>query len=494
MHRNVPEAVLKSQIFSRATRANQASICKTHSLARLACIQKFAGAVWGPLLAEIRRFLMPVVFLGCGLSSTAAEDWSQFRGPGARGVSEASGMPDRWSETENIVWKTPIAGRGWSSPIVVGDRVFLTTVTRDTGKPEDARPGLYFGGDRDKAADVPHAWMAICLDLKTGKPIWKKSLHQGKPQTARHIKNSYASETPVSDGERIYVLFGDVGLYCLTLDGDPVWEKQLPPVKTRYDWGTAASPVLHDGRLYVVSDNEDASYLTAIDAKSGEQIWRVERDEKSNWATPFIWKNELRTEIITPGTGRIRSYDLDGKQLYELSGCSSITIGTPYTAHGLLYVTSGYVQDKKRPIFAIRPGGQGNISLQGDATSNEFIAWCQPQAAPYNPSTLVYGDQLYVLHDRGLMASYDAKTGELIYDKQRIPNGRSFTSSPWAYDGKIFCLNEFGATIVIEAGREFRPLHTNELPSEELCMTSPAIVGEYLVLRTGDAVYCLGQK
>ena len=440
-----------------------------------------------------------VAFCWCCLGGYAelelqADDWMQFRGPDSRGVSDATGMPDRWSESENIVWKTPVIGRGWSSPIVVGDRVFLTTVARDKGKPEDARPGLYFGGNREKPDDVPHAWKVICLDLATGAQLWEKTLHHGKPQTSRHIKNSYASETPVSDGERVYVLFGDVGLYCLTATGDLIWEKKLSPVKTRFDWGTASSPILHDGRLYMVSDSEDASYLTSINAKTGEQIWRVDRDEKSNWATPFIWQNELRTEIITPGTGRIRSYDLNGRQLYELAGCSSITIATPYSAHGLLYVSSGYVNDRNRPIFAIRPGAGGDISLHEDEASNEFIAWSQPQAAPYNPSTIVYGDQLYVLHDRGLMASYDAQTGEMIYEKQRIPNGRSFTSSPWAYNGKIFCQNEFGATAVIEAGREFKRLHTNELVSDELCMATPALIGTQLVLRTGDAVYCIGEK
>ncbi len=442
----------------------------------------------------ITASMLQCIFLLQWNVRVVADDWPQFRGAESRGVSDAVGMPDRWSETENIVWKTPIAGRGWSSPIVVGDRIFLTTVSRDSGKPEDARPGLYFGGDRNKPDDVLQAWKAVCFDLKTGTALWEKTLHSGKPKTARHIKNSYASETPVSDGEYVYVLFGDVGFYCLTLDGDLVWEKELPACRTRFDWGTAASPVLHDGRLYLVSDSEDASYLSAFDARTGEQIWRTDRDEKSNWATPFIWQNELRTEIITPGTGRIRSYDLQGQLLYELGGSSSITIATPYAAHGLLYVTSGYVLDQKRPIFAIRPGASGDISLASNSTENEFIAWSQPQAAPYNPSTIVYGDQLYVLHDRGLMASYDARTGAEIYDKQRIPNGRSFTSSPWAYDGKIFCLNEFGVTFVFKAGPEFTLLHTNELAGNELCMSTPALVGSQVILRTGDALYCIGKK
>ncbi len=393
-----------------------------------------------------------------------------------------------------MIWKTPIAGRGWSSPIVVGDRVFVTSVTRESGNPEDAKPGLYFGGNRDKADEVAHQWRVICLDLASGEPQWEKTLHEGIPTTPRHIKNSYASETPVSDGRALYVLFGDVGLYCLSLDGDVIWQKELPACKTRYDWGTAASPVLHDGRLYYVSDNEDASYLAALDTETGEEVWRVERDEKSNWSTPFVWENDKRTEIITPGTGLTRAYDLDGKLLYEWDGASSITIATPYTAHGLLYVTSGYVGDSKRPIFAIRPGAEGDISLEDDEESNDSIAWFLPQAAPYNPSTIVYGDILYVLHDRGMMAAYDATTGEALYEKKRMKGGRSFTSSPWAYDDKIFCLNEFGNTIVVQAGAEFKQLHTNELESDELTMATPAFADDRLILRTGDAVYCIGEN
>lgn len=421
----------------------------------------------------------------------AADDWPQFRGPGARGVAENVNLPDRWSETENVVWKTPIEGRGWSSPIVAGNRVFLTTTTRE-GDPEDAKPGLYFGGDRPLPADTVHEWKIVCLDLSDGHELWQHTLHRDKPKTSRHVKNSYASETPVTDGKHVYVLLGDVGVFCLTVSGEPIWSKPLPPCKTRFDWGTAASPVLHGERLYFVSDSEDASYVAALDKHTGEQIWRVDREEKSNWATPFVWENEKRTEIITPGTERVRSYDLDGKLLYEFGGCSSITIATPYTAHGLLYVSSGYINDDQRPIFAIRPGASGDISLAEDETSSPFVAWCQPKGAPYNPSTIVYQDQLYVLHDRGLVASYDAKTGDEIYKRKRLSGGRSFTSSPWAYNGKIFCLDEFGNTVVLKAGNEFEELWTNQLESEALCMATPAIAADRLIIRTGDAVYCIG--
>jgi outer membrane protein assembly factor BamB len=421
-----------------------------------------------------------------------AQDWPQFRGPESRGVAENPNLLDKWSATEGVRWKVDLVGRGWSSPIVAGDRIFLTSVVSEK-KPENATKGLYFGGNRSNIPEDPHTWHVVCLDLKSGDVQWDKVVHEGKPLRPRHIKNSYASETPVTDGENIYALFGDVGLFCLSIDGELKWEKPFEPYKTRFDWGPAASPVLYRDRVYVVNDNDEDSFLVAFNKTTGDEVWRVKRDEKSNWATPFIWENADRAEIITPGTGRTRAYDLDGKLLYEFGGASSITIGTPYTAHGLLYVSSGYVMDKKRPIFAIRPGASGDISLADKETSSPYIAWSQPEAAPYNPTTIVYGDILYVLQDRGFFGAYDAKTGEEIYGKKRLPNGRAFTASPWAYNDRVFCLNEYGETFVIKAGREFEILHTNPLAEDDMCMATPAITGDNLLIRTDLRLYCVGR-
>lgn len=416
--------------------------------------------------------------------------WPQFRGPNARGVGEGTNLPDRWSAVENVAWKRDIPGRGWSSPVVWESRVFLTAVI-NTGESEEPTKGLYLGGERLIPPASVHRWMVYCLDLDSGKVVWERQVHQGEPATAIHIKNSYASETPVTDGERVYCYFGNLGIVAFDFDGREVWKVALPPHATRFGWGMAASPVLYRDRIYLVNDNEEDSYLLALDAKTGNEVWRIARDEKSNWATPFVWENRRRTEIVTPGTGLVRSYDLNGNLLWSMQGMSSITIATPYQHEGLLMVSSGYVNDLFRPIYAIRPGADGDVSLLPGQTSNEFIAWCNPTAGPYNPTTLVYDDRMYVLYDRGLLACYDPRDGEEIYGMQRLPNGRAFTSSPWAYDGKVFCINEDGVTFVLKAGDEFELLHTNALANDDMAMATPAMVGDRLLIRTSARLYCV---
>ena len=418
------------------------------------------------------------------------KSWPQFRGKDSRGVSENRDIPDRWSANENVGWKKDIPGRGWSSPVVVNNKVFLTTVINE-GESEAPKKGLYFGGDRPKPVDAIHHWQVICLDLASGKELWKKELHKGKPAMPIHIKSSYASETPVTDGENLYCYFGNIGIFCLDLEGNTRWKHSIDPLPMRLGWGTASSPVLFEDRLYVVNDNEKESYLLALDKKTGNQVWRVSRDEKSNWATPFIWKNAKRTEIITPGTGLVRSYDLNGQLLWTLKGMSSITIATPFEANGLLYVSSGYVLDPSKPLYAIRPAASGDISLKDGATSNEWIAWSNPKAAPYNPSTLVYKDLLYVLYDRGMFSCYASQDGRLKYGPERLPNGKVFTASPWACNDRVFCLNEDGVTFVIQPGDAFKVLHTNKLAEDDMCMATPAIVGNRLLIRTSARIYCI---
>jgi outer membrane protein assembly factor BamB len=263
-------------------------------------------------------------------------------------------------------------------------------------------------------------------------------------------------------------------------------------VKTRYGWGTAASPILHEGRVYIVNDNDDASYLLALDKKTGAEIWKVDRQEKSNWSTPYIWTHDGKSEIVTTGTGRVRSYDLDGKVLWEFGGMSSIAIPTPFAKHGLLFISSGYVGDAVRPVWAVKPGAKGDITLPKGETSSAFIAWYNGTAGPYNPSPLVYGDYYYTLMDRGFLTCHEAKTGKEIYGKQRLDQAsQAFTASPWAYNGKIFMLSEDGDTFVVEAGTEYKLLWKNSL--NEMTMATPAVAKNSLIIRTAGRLYKIGK-
>jgi outer membrane protein assembly factor BamB len=419
------------------------------------------------------------------LSATEA-DWPQFRGLRAGVAADDPALPDTWSHTENVMWRTAIPGTGWSSPVVWGDHIFVTSVV-STGEVEAPKPGLYFGGERPAPA-AEHRWMVYALDFTTGRVRWEREVRRGPPASPRHLKNSYASETPVTDGERVYVYVGNVGLFVFDMNGTPAWSKDFGTVEMRYGWGTAASPVLHRGRLYIVNDNDTRSFVAAFDARTGREVWRVTRDERSNWATPFIWEHERGTEIVTSGSDKVRAYDLEGKLKWELTGMSSIAIPTPFAAHGLLFVASGYVGDALRPVYAIRPGATGDISLKTGETANAHIAWSNPQLGSYNPTAVAYGDYLYTLLDRGFLLAHDARTGQQVYGRQRLATDTAgFTASPWAYNGKVFAASEDGDTFVIQAGRDYQVLGRNSLG--EMIMASPAIARGSLVMRTASALY-----
>lgn len=435
--------------------------------------------------ASIQILLVTGCCAGLTGSALCQAHWPQFRGPGALGISTNSRLPDTWSLEKNIAWKVAVPGMGWSSPIVWGNQIFLTTCLSD-GQVETPQKGLYFGGERQATKDVHH-WKVLSFSLATGAADWETEVRSGPPPGSRHLKNSFASETPVTDGERIYAYFGNVGLFCLDLRGKVLWEKSFGVHKTRNGWGSSSSPVLHQDRIYLVNDNHDKSFMVALDKKTGEELWRVDRDEPTNFSTPLVWTNERRTEIVTTGVNKTRSYDLHGKLLWEFGpGMSEIVIPTPFTAQGLLFLCAGYVGDKGKilkPVYAVRPGAQGDISLPDGETSSPFIAWRRENAAPYNPSPLVYQGRFYTLWDFGFLSCLDAATGRELYDKQRVnPTGRAaFTSSPWAYHGQLFCLSEDGDTYVFAAGDEFKPIRVN--PLGEMCMATPALAGDTLVIR-----------
>jgi outer membrane protein assembly factor BamB len=435
------------------------------------------------LLATALLAIAAAVSLPLG---AAERDWPQFRGLRAGVAADDPALPESWSRTENVVWSTPIPGTGWSSPVVWGDHVFVTSVISAADQ-EAPKPGLYFGGERP-APTAEHRWMVYAIDFTSGRIRWEREVHRARPATSRHLKNSYASETPVTDGTRVYAYFGNVGLFVFDMNGTPVWSKDFGKMEMRNGWGTAASPVLHRGRLYLVNDNDTQSFLAAFDAPTGREIWRVTRDERSNWATPFVWEHDGGAQIVTSGSDKVRAYDLEGRLQWELKGMSSIAIPTPFAAHGLLFVSSGYVGDALRPMYAIRPGASGDISLEAGESANAHIAWSHPQLGSYNTTALVYGDYLYTLLDRGFLLAHDAKTGKEIYGRQRLaPDTSGFTASPWAYNGKIFAASEDGDTFVIQAGSDYKLLGRNALG--EMIMASPAVSRGSLVMRTASTLY-----
>ena len=430
------------------------------------------------------------VFLLTRSLATVEENWPRFRGEDATGVApDNEGLPIEWSSTRNVSWIADVPGWGWSSPIVWQDKVFLTTVVSDK---ENLAPqkGLFLGQTVFEPHQGPHHWLVFCFDLKTGRELWKHEAHTAHPEISRHRKSTYASETATTAGQRVYVLFGDLGLYCYDMDGKQLWSQPIQPRETIHGWGAAASPVVHDGQVFVVYDNMEESWIASFDAQNGSERWQLPRDETYSWATPFVWKNEFRTEIVVLGARRIRSYSPNGHVLWDFDGLmSNIVIASPFAAHGLCYVASGKEGDRQRPTLAIKPGGVGDIAPNGVRDHNEFIAWYQPRSGPYSTSQIVYGDYLYTCYDGGFVTCHNAKTGERVYGRQRFTPGGSFTSSPFAYNGHLFFLSEDGLTYVVKAGPEFEIVARNDLG--ELCMACPAIVGSRLLIRTASKLYCM---
>ena len=437
-----------------------------------------------------RWFLIAGLALVALTTVSASDQWPQFRGTQAGTVADDPALPDTWSETQNVVWKTDIPGAGWSSPVVWDDHILLTATITQASEPRPIK-GLYDPGDdngRTKSV-AEHRWVVYDVDFNTGTIRWQQELLRSVPNVQRHIKNSFASETPVTDGERVYVYFGSMGLLtALDMSGKRVWAKELGAFDGRQAFGTAASPVLYQDRVIVVQDNNTDSFIAAFNKRTGEEIWRVKREEAENWSTPYIWENELRTEIVTSGLRRVRSYDLNGKLLWELSGMTVNVTPTPFARYGLVYINSGYPGASPRPVYAIRPGASGDISLRPNETSNQFIVWYQPLLGTYNTSSLVYGDYYYTLLDRGFLLCNDARTGKEIYGRQRIAgDAAGFSASPWAYNGKIFLLSEDGDTFVVEAGSQFKLSGKNSL--NEMSLATPAVVRGSLIIRTQSKLY-----
>jgi outer membrane protein assembly factor BamB len=442
------------------------------------------------------------------------DTWPGFRGHEMSGVALTANVPERWSTKENVKWAVPIAGHGWSSPIVWGDTVFVTSAisSRPFKKPT---PGLYGNeyiaemqaqgvsndeigkrsADRDgesaSEADVIR-YMVYALDAKTGRIKWEREAIRTKPFGGRHRKNTYASETPFTDGQRLYASFGqNVGLFVYSLDGKLLWKKQWDPRPIYLDFGTSSSPVVSDGRVYLLQDNEEQPSLAALDAKSGQELWRTQRTGgafpvKSSWMTPFVWKNALRTEIVTTGQGHVVSYGVDGKELWRVTRMAMPT-ASPFAIDGILYVGTGSQGDANRPFLAVKPGASGDISLKPGETSNTYIVWSHPRASGYTPSAIVHEGRAYVVHDTGILTVLDAQTGRQVYKVRVGGGGQTFSASPIAVGKRVMLLTEEGLTFVLDTGAEYKEIARNDLG--EMSLASPAVAGGAIYVRTQSKLY-----
>lgn len=427
--------------------------------------------------------------------AAGAQNWPSFRGPRASGVADGNKLPVAWDVTKgtNIAWKTPIPGLAHSSPIVWGDRVFVTTAISSRGG-DSFKRGLYGEGDASEDRSVQQ-WKLLCLNRKTGALLWERVAYEGVPKEKRHMKATYANATPATDGEVVVAFFGSQGLYAYDLDGKVLWSRDLGRFDVgaydlpEYEWGTASSPIVYRELVIVQCDQQKGSFVAALERKTGKTVWKTERDELPSWGTPTIVTSKARDELVTNSSNFIRGYDpLTGKELWRLGGSSKITAPTPIDAGGLIVVASG--RRPEAPIFAVHTGASGNITLAADQTRNSAVAWSKTQRGSYMPTPLYYRGILYVLGNAGIFDAYDFQTGREIY-RQRIPHqGSGFSASPVASDGKIYLSSEDGDIFVAGAGEHFELLKTNSM--DDPLMATPAIAGGLLIVRTQHMLYAIG--
>jgi outer membrane protein assembly factor BamB len=423
-------------------------------------------------------------------------NWPSFRGTDATGIADGQHPPLTWDMKNgtNMVWKTYIPGLSHASPVVWNNHIFIITASSsDTAS--EYRVGLF--GDVEPANDSSsHLWKIYCLDKLTGEIRWEKKAFEGVPRVKRHVKASQANSTPVTNGEFVVALFGSEGMICYDFNGKEQWRKDLGILDAGWffnedtQWGHASSPVIYGNTVVVQCDRSKDSFIAAYDLKTGNEVWKVRRDEISSWGTPTVYHGKLRDELVTNASRFIRAYNpATGEELWRLAPNSEITVGTPVFNDSLIFVTGGYTPIF--PVYAIRPGGKGDISIADSVNSGESVAWRKKRGGTYMPTPIAYQGYLYTLANQGLIICYNAATGEIKY-KETIRGGGAFTASPVAADGKIYCTSEENGVFVIKAGPDYELITTN--PVGEICMATPAITDGLILIRGQHHLFCIGLR
>jgi outer membrane protein assembly factor BamB len=426
--------------------------------------------------------------------------WPKWRGPDDNGMAR-TGAPLRWSDTENIKWKAAIPGRGHSSPVVWGDRIFVTTAVPTAPAPADGgsggppaegraggRPGGKKGGPgRGGGPQAEQKFELICLDRKTGKVLWQQTAKVATPHEGYHPRyGSFASNSPVTDGKHVWAFFGSRGVFCYDLNGKLIWEKDLGVrMKMRLGFGEGTAPVVAGDTLILNFDQEEDSFILALDKNTGKQLWRNSRDEHSAWSMPLVIDYKGAKQVVVTATNKVRSYDLGtGRLIWECAGLGVNAIPAPVIQDDVVYVMTGF---RDPNLMAIRLG------RTGDLTGTDAVLWTNTRGNSYTPSPVLYDNKLYTLTDTGMLSCYNAKTGVPYYQMTRLPKPYSFKSSPVGAGGKLYMASEDGDVVVVRMGEKFEVLATNTM-NDEFFVATPAIVDGEIYLRGQNTIYCISDK
>lgn len=461
------------------------------------------GSTWTPA-GESKTLPARKIVRTAGARPSSRQDrkgahgsWPSFRGMQASGIAEGQNLPDTWNARsgENILWRTPLSGLAHSSPVVWGDRIFVTSAVSSDPK-ATFRPGLYGDGDASKDRSR-HRWTIYALDKKNGKILWERVAHEGEPVDKRHIKSTYANSTPATDGRIVVAWFGSQGVHAYDVNGRFLWKVDLGRVDMgaydipTFEWGPASSPIIWNDLVILQCDTQTDSFILALDATNGKTVWKTDRGELPSWGTPTVAQTPTGPELVTNASNFIRGYDpRTGKELWRLGRSSKITAPTPIFADNLFVVASG--RGPERPIFVVRANARGDLTLAEGKTNSEAIVWSRTGRGSYMPTPLSYKGILYVLSNNGLFDAYNLKTGDEVY-RQRLPLvGSGFSASPVAADGKIYLSNEDGEILVIAAGDKFSHLATNSIG--ELLMATPALSEGVMYVRSAQSLIAIGRK
>lgn len=414
-----------------------------------------------------------------------ADNWHQWRGPDATGVSTTADPPVEWSEDENVKWKVAIEGQGTSTPIIWGNKVFVLTAINTGVKdpsipdPEDQPKTNFFD---IKQPNAQHAFVVLCLDRNTGKEIWRQTATTKIPHQGAHNDNDFAPASPTTDGKHLYCWFGSAGLFCFDLQGNKIWEKDLGEVKVGSSLGEGCSPVLHNGKIVIVRDHAGQSTIEVLDAKTGKELWKRKRDEGNAWATPRIIQHSGKTQVITAASGFVRSYDLDnGDIIWQCSGLTGNAIPCPVVEGDYVICMSGYQGYSAMAI---------PLTETGDISDSDKILWKKERGTPYIPSPLLYEGLLYYNQsNQSILTCLDSKTGEVVFGPERVGELSNIYASPVGAGGRVYLTGRNGNTLVLQRGPDYEVTALNKL--DERFDASPAIAGNQLFLRGAKHLYCI---